>query len=535
MTQNVTSQIPIDIQSEQPNRQLPNYRQNRSMLTNAVSNWGPLGVNLIIGFVLTPYLISYLGKVNYGTWALAGSFIGYYGLLRLGVGSAVMRYTPYYIGRAQNDTASEVISSAMAVFLTAGGLILLLSVFVAEPIARFYNAGFEFVWLVRILGAAAAVECPMRVLDAAVRSHEKWVPANIITIVTSLLRAAGLAACIWLGYNLIAMGFVVLAVVVLSFVLMAGLFISSCHNIRLRPTKIKFQHLKLLLTFGVFTTTITLVTSMRLQGHKLIIGKVISLEAVAIYTIAVILIKNIRGLVIAPNRVLWPRFAYLDGRKMTRQITSLFLQGTKINAIFSAMLTLIILVVGPKLIHIWVGDGFAGVYPALMVLAVGVLIETSLTVTGMLLAATGHQNTQAVICLTEGLTGFGLSILLAKVFGLTGVAIGFLVSVILMRGLVCVLYICRLYNLSIIHYYTDSFLRPWLILILLTAAAYYSKINSFINGWTQLFSVVLILTAVYSICVFAFVLNSEKRKAILRYSARGFWLLYSKLAGRQTI
>ena len=37
-------------------------QQRPSLVINAVSNWGPLAVNFVIGFLLTPYLIAHLGK-----------------------------------------------------------------------------------------------------------------------------------------------------------------------------------------------------------------------------------------------------------------------------------------------------------------------------------------------------------------------------------------------------------------------------------------------------------------------------------------
>lgn len=38
-----------------------------------------------IGFVLTPFTIHWLGEEQYGIWALASAFIGYYSLLDLGL------------------------------------------------------------------------------------------------------------------------------------------------------------------------------------------------------------------------------------------------------------------------------------------------------------------------------------------------------------------------------------------------------------------------------------------------------------------
>ncbi|MDH3360559.1 MAG: hypothetical protein OEL55_06775, partial [Desulfobulbaceae bacterium] len=62
-----------------------------SLKINAASNWIAMVIQILIGFFLTPFVISHLGQSGYGIWVLIGSFIGYYGLLNLGVGAAVTR------------------------------------------------------------------------------------------------------------------------------------------------------------------------------------------------------------------------------------------------------------------------------------------------------------------------------------------------------------------------------------------------------------------------------------------------------------
>ncbi|HPS02833.1 MAG TPA: hypothetical protein PLA90_14940, partial [Candidatus Sumerlaeota bacterium] len=62
------------------------------LLINACSNWASLAVNVLVGFILTPFIIRHVGKGGYGILTLVWSVIGYYGLVNLGVRSAIMRY-----------------------------------------------------------------------------------------------------------------------------------------------------------------------------------------------------------------------------------------------------------------------------------------------------------------------------------------------------------------------------------------------------------------------------------------------------------
>ena len=43
-----------------------------SLKINALSNWASLGVNIAIGFFLTPFIIRHLGKTGFGISAAEG-------------------------------------------------------------------------------------------------------------------------------------------------------------------------------------------------------------------------------------------------------------------------------------------------------------------------------------------------------------------------------------------------------------------------------------------------------------------------------
>jgi O-antigen/teichoic acid export membrane protein len=474
-------------------------------------------VNIVIGFLLTPFLITSLGKNNYGIWALVGSFVGYYGLIRLGVGASLMRYVPFYMSSNDPKKASEIVSTGMALFLAIGLLIIAVSLLLAKPFARFYEGGSELAWLMRILGLAAAIECITRILDATVRSQERWVEANLVTISVSIAQAIGVAGCLYLGYGLVAMGCVTLAVGFLQLALLSLLFTRICPTIHLRLSMANLSNVRSLLSFGIKTTVISLVYSLSLQGHSLIIGKVISLEAVAIYAIPALIMRHGRALSVAPARVFWPRFAYLDGKNHSEKVASLFLRGARVTAIFGTGIIFIAVVTGPPFIHLWVGENFRAAYPILLLLAGGYLIDNSQAIMPHLLAGTGHQGMQAIFACVEGVIGFGLSIILTWKLGLVGCPFGFVIAIALTRGLICPWYTCRLLNIGIIRYYTKCLLRPWLILLVLAIVMYSVGLPGRVFSWPGLVIYVLGSGCLYVLCVCAFAVNGDDRKNALRY------------------
>jgi O-antigen/teichoic acid export membrane protein len=505
----------IAVKPEELKTETSTNKRRPGLVISGLSNWAALGVNTIISLLLIPYVIGCLGKRDYGTWALAGSFVGYYGLLHLGVGSAIMRYMPFYVGRNDQKAASEIVSTGLAMFFGVGLVIFSLSMLIAEPIARFYEGGPKLATLVRLTGLAAAVECPTLIFGAGLRAQERWVSANSVQIVTGVMQALGIAGCIYLGYGLVEMGYVTLATTVFSLILMTVIFIKLSPAIHLRVSMVTLSRLRELFLFGLSITIATLAYSLSLQSHRLIIGKLVSLEAVAVYTVAAVFVERVRRIVWAPLQVSWTRFALLDGQNNHQEVSRLFYRTTRFTGILSSGLILLVLMAGPSFIRLWVGEGFEAAYRVLIILAIGCLIESSLYVNSSLLSATGHQVAYAILSGLEGILGITLSILLGISMGMVGVAIGFTVAVAVIRGLVCPWYVCHILQMSVPRYYFGCLLRPWVIMGFLAILAHSIRITGLMNDWASWIISVIAIGGLYTLCAFVIAMNNEERKKVL--------------------
>ncbi len=486
-------------------------------MINAASNWAPLVINIAIGFLLTPYLISNLGDQNYGIWVVVASFLGYYGLLRMGVGSAIMRYVPFYASRNDQTAISQIVSTAMASFIAVGLIVLAISFLAADTLASFLNGGPTLAALIRVMGIAAAIECPLRILDATIRSQEKWVQANGLTVMTAVLRAVGLATCAALGYGVVEMGMVMVIVNIIALLITLILFKRFCPTITMSPAMIKPARLKTLVTFGLFVTISTTVCTLRLPSQNIIIGKLMSLQVITLYYPAVLIMKNIRQAVLAPVRVFWPRFAYLDGGNNHDQVTALFLKGARFCSLFAAGMILLVFISGPAFIRLWLGSRFTTVVPALMLLAAGFLIETSFSITASLLGGIGRQRAHAAISSIEGVLGILLSIMLGAKMGLPGIAAGFLISVFIMQGIFCSWYVCRILKIKLMKYYSCIILRPSLLLMLFAAAAHGLQLDKAVHSWPSLIILTLTFACLYTVSAYLVGLDYQSKEKVNTY------------------
>src|SRR5271165_689505 len=88
-------------------------------------------VNLVAGALaalwLMPLSVHHLGDRVYGFWSLALAFIGYYGLLDLGLSSAVSQYLCIALGRKDAVECRAVFNTSLRIQSALGGVALVVT------------------------------------------------------------------------------------------------------------------------------------------------------------------------------------------------------------------------------------------------------------------------------------------------------------------------------------------------------------------------------------------------------------------------
>src|SRR5262245_7293697 len=95
---------------------------------------GNLFLGIAISFFMMPFLIGHLGERMYGLWTLVGSILGYYGVMDLGLSSAVSRFISRAIGRRDPEDIKRTICTGFYLFLGLG-LLCVLATLVAAFLA----------------------------------------------------------------------------------------------------------------------------------------------------------------------------------------------------------------------------------------------------------------------------------------------------------------------------------------------------------------------------------------------------------------
>jgi O-antigen/teichoic acid export membrane protein len=499
-----------------------------SLKINAISNWTSLAVSVGTSFFLIPAILAHLGEKRFGMWMLVSSLVGYLGLLRLGIGTGVLRYVPLFHGKGAKAKVDTVVSTGMAFYTGVGVLILVLSWFSADFIAGFFQGGGQLAVLIRLTGLAAALECPSLIFDVAVKGYEGFVYTNLITIFGTIIRAGALFACIFLDYGLVAMGGVLVMDAFVMLLARGITFRKYCKGIKVGTRETSLAVLKLLVLYGLIIMVESGGTLLTYESPKQIVGKVVSLEALGLFSIAAVLVRYYFRFILASTQVFMPRFSYLFGQNDDEEIRRLFFRGTKYVTIIAGAGALLLWSVGASFLKLWVKtDGIVQIFPALKVLAAGMLVFASHRMSVDLLFGLGKQKIIAMFAMCEGICVFGLALVLSYRYGMTGVAVGISAPFVLIRGVVQANYVCRLTEIGFWKYYTHCIVKPWCIAGALAVAIWWLGVVNCASSWLYFFLISLLIMFVYFAIVY-FTAVETQEKAQIRVQIVS---CFNKLAG----
>ena len=115
-----------------------------ALLKNVGSSWFALGINIVVGVLLSPYILHHLGDEAFGLWVLIFSITGYYGLFDLGIRSSIVRYVATFSATSDQTELDRLISTALFTYTGIGLVALLVTLTGSVYGASIYRMSADF-------------------------------------------------------------------------------------------------------------------------------------------------------------------------------------------------------------------------------------------------------------------------------------------------------------------------------------------------------------------------------------------------------
>lgn len=409
-------------------------------------------VGIGTSFISVPLVVGYLGNERYGMWLTMSSLVATLGPLDLGIGLGLLTLVSDAYGRDDKEAARRAISTAVAMLTMIASLAAVAFGFAyfMIPWARVFNvvtptAISEAGPAAAVLLGAFALGLPLGIVGQVQLAHQSGYISSAWAIAGNLGSFVALIAIIVLHGSLpllvLALTFVGLVAAALN-----GWFLFRKQRPWLMPRlrDVDLRAGRALLKTGSFFIVLQLAGLAAYQIDNIVISQILGASAVPEYAIPTklfVLAPTLLSFVLMP---LWPAYRESMARGDAAWVKHTLRRSILLAAVFNIPSSLILIVAGPFLLHLWVGSA---VHPTLILL-VGLGTWTIMnTLNGpfaMLLNGANIIGFQAVCSILMAIANVTISIILVQHIGVSGAVWGSVIAQFVFILLPSIWYVRRL-------------------------------------------------------------------------------------------
>lgn len=459
-------------------------------IKNVSATWLALLVHAAVGFFLAPFILHRLGDEAYSIWILIFAITGYFSLLDFGIRSSIVKYTAGFIATHDHDQLQCYLSTSFAFYsvvglfvlsITAGGFFYFPSLFrVPADLLRSAQA------LLLMSGVCIAATFPLNVFSGALEGMQKFSWLQLSQIGVALMRAVLVAVVLLDGGGLLAIGTVTVTMSLLTSLIFAFLAWRAL-PVQLNIGRVDANVFRKMAGYGAFAFAILGAEKLRFQSDSLVIGAVLSTSAIASFSIAAKLVEYSSYAVRSMSQIFTPMSSQLHTVGDLKGLRVAALAGSRASALIVFPLCVVFVILGKSIIASWVGANYVSSYPILVLLTVPRTLYLAQASSIRILLGIGRHRVLAAVLWSEGATNILLSLLLARRFGVLGVAWGTAIPLACTSLFFLPRHLCRVLGLPLWSFLDRAYRLPFMLSLLLGAALWFMSYTFPTHTVTELF------------------------------------------------
>ena len=423
---------------------------------NVVANIFTTLLNAFCGFIILPFLIGQLGRETYGFWTLIVASVGYFLVLDIGVSGAIGRLIAAHRAKDDIRAINAVLSTTLVLLCGVSVVVFVLSFLLRFPFFWLFEVPepqkADIAMTLLVMGFGSALYFPPLAAHAFLWGYERFDALNGVEIPTVLLRTGLTLWLIQSGSHLVELAWIVVGVSVAGYVAR----IAACFWIepRLRPRLSLFSRAitKDVFSFGAWFSVLTFFRSATPNIAPFVVGHTLGAAPVTTFTIPRLLVGYTTWVMVSATQVAAPKAAVHHFGENRSAQQALFIEGSRYNWAFTLFFLGGAIFLGYPLLSLWQSSPQPEEYRLLLILMAGELIPLSQWVTYYTAVSMGQHRRLAEFALAEAITIVILAYAFSRWWGLEGAAAAVAISAFIFRGILQVVYGCRLVGTPVARY-----------------------------------------------------------------------------------
>ncbi|HUS10250.1 MAG TPA: oligosaccharide flippase family protein [Pyrinomonadaceae bacterium] len=386
---------------------------------------------IVIGLLMLPFNLAHLGPSVYGLWMMAASIPAYFSILDLGYGAAQVRFVSKYRALLDAEGLNEIVSTLFLLFAFLGLAVIIAGAILAYNLSTLFNLTPDEAstagQVLLIISLYVAVGFPFSVFGAVVNGFQRIHLNSYVAIATVIIVAVVNVVVLLSGYGLVTLVAATTAVRFLAHFAYRANAYRAFPGLVMRLRYVKLTRLREVTGFSSYIFLLDLANKLNYSTDVPIIGAFIGPTGVAVWAVAQRLITATQEMTIQVSGGLFPVVTDIAALGETDRLRKVFLQGTRLSLAMVIPAGTILAVLASPLVLWWVGPSFSQSVPVIWILVAAVIIRVGNSTATTTLKGAGEHSFLTIANITIALANLGLSIVLARNFGIIGVALGTLI------------------------------------------------------------------------------------------------------------
>lgn len=484
------------------------------LLRNAGSNVVGFLVHVLVGFILLPFVVGYIGAAEYGLLVLASSVVGYSGLLSFGLRPTLIKMTAEHLARGDRLALRVISGQVMSLYLIVAAMVLILGAVGALLLPSILSIAPERVRLFQVvlllLSVQAAITLPGSVWTGLVEGIEDYHFVGGVQVGGDLVRMAATVVLLSIGYGLVALVLSYVGIAALQFGAGWAWIRSRLPWLHIRPTFGSWSDLGRLLRFSGSMFVLSFAGSSVGLADKMMLGVIIGPVSVTVYEVGTRLTQHTGQIIQRLVGVLMPAASALAANQNAKRLQVILVTTSRMVVFFHGLFVAGMIAFGGVFIALWMGPAFEEAYKVLLILATGSFIGIHQRVPTTLCRGTGELDVMTRMALAAMVINIGLSIPLGIRWGVVGVALGSLTTAAV-EIVVMTPYFARIFGMPLGSYIRECFGRSWIAVAITAAAAFVLRQTVLAPSWFVLVLVSLATAGVGALAFWMVSLTPEER------------------------
>ncbi len=485
----------------------------RQIIKNVGSSWFALGVEVVVGILLSPFILHRLGDTAFGIWVLIFSITGYYGLFDLGIRSSVVRYVSKFTATDDIEDLAKLVNTSLFSYGGIGALSLLITMVVAVYMDNIFRIPLELHstarWLFLMVGAAVGLGFPLGVVGGVLDGLQRFYINNWTSVAQNLVRAFLIVLALHHGRGLLTIALITVALPLVSSVVRGAIALRICPV----PFGLKYVDratFRMMANYSGVTLIIMIATQLKFKTDTIVIGTMMSAAAITYFNIGSRIVNYTQQVVMSLAQNFLPMASQSEATGNINRLRKVFVAGNRLCAFICLPITAALLILGKSVIEVWVGKKYVPMsYPVLVILIVPSTLMWAQAASGRVLFGISKHKTWAFVTLAEGVCNLILSIILVRPYGIVGDAYGTAIPLACSMILFMPGHLCKQLGIRLRTYLREAYVLPLLItaplvLVLLLMQRWFVP-----HSYAQLAVQVLIGGAVYGLGILWVVLTNR--------------------------